>query len=367
MARSLSAVFSPAGATQSSDMAGLSSRAMSPRRPDRRLPLAALAFALPFALSLALAGCAGTPAPRPWAETAARELNLAVGSFELLGRRVTVTRSAGAGGPLPVVVYLPGLGQGSEAGQRWAAAWAQAGLAVLAVQPLAADEDAWRSQLARTGEFHELGVLHYGEALRTERLTALRRLVAALQAQPAVAGVALDWQRAAVAGYETGAQTALDLGADASAWQPRAIVAISPPPMEAPAATPPALLVTSDTDGDALGLVRQPAQRRRAFETLRPGTGWLLALPATSHAALAGTLAPEGSATQDQHRGGESAGGMGRQRGGPAGGAPRGPRSGSATEAAQADLREALRLSTAFLDARLKGGAMPASPLISAR
>ncbi len=346
---------------------------MSPRRPDCRLPLAALAFAL----SLALAGCAGQPAPRPWAETAARELNLAVGSFELLGRRVTVTRSAGAGGPLPVVVYLPGLGQGSDAGQRWAATWAQAGLAVLAVQPLAADEDAWRSQLARTGEFHELGVLHYGEALRTERLAALRRLVAALQAQPAVAGVALDWQRAAVAGYETGAQTALDLGADASAWQPRAIVAISPPPMEAPAATPPALVVTSDTDGDALGLVRQPAQRRRAFETLRPGTGWLLALPATSHAALAGTLAPEGSATQDQHRGGESMGGMGRQRGGlgggqggahgPAGGAPRGPRSGSATEAAQADLQEALRLSTAFLDARLSGGAMPASPLISTR
>ena len=155
------------------------------------------------------------------------------------------------------------------------------------------------------------------------------------------------------------------------------IVAIIPPPMEAPAATPPALVVTSDTDGDALGLVRQPAQRRRAFETLRPGTGWLLALPATSHAALAGTLAPEGSATQDQHHGGESMGGMGRQRGGlgggqggahgPAGGAPRGPRSGSATEAAQADLQEALRLSTAFLDARLSGGAMPASPLISTR
>lgn len=329
----------------------------------------------PLLLALALAGCASEPAPpRPWTETAARELHLSVTSVELLGRRVTVTRSAAAAGPLPVIVYLPGIGQDSDAGQRWAAAWAQAGHAVLGVQPLADDAAAWRSALARTGEFRALGELHYGDTMRADRLAALRRLVAALQAQPAAAGVALDWQRTAVAGYETGAQTALDLGLDASAWQPRAVLAISPPAMDAAAATPPALLITSDTDGDALGLVRQPAERRRAFDALRPGAGWLLALPAMSHAALSGTLAPEGWHAQDLHRG---AGGLGAQRGGmgggqggphgPAGGAPRGPRSGSATEAAQADLAEAMQLSAAFLDAQLRGGAMPASPLLRAR
>ncbi|MBI3349132.1 MAG: hypothetical protein HY020_18225 [Burkholderiales bacterium] len=331
-------------------------------------------------LALALAGCASEPAPsRPWAETAARELHLSVTSFELLGRRVTVTRSTTAAGPLPVVVYLPGIGQGSDAGQRWAAAWAQAGHAVLGVQPLEDDAAAWRSTLARTGEFRALGELHYGDAMRADRLAALRRLLAALQAQPAAAGVALDWQRAAVAGYETGAQTALDLGLDATAWQPRAVLAISPPAMDAAPATPPALLITSDTDGDALGLVRQPAERRRAFDTLRPGAGWLLALPAMSHAALSGTLAPEGWHAQDQHRGGSGSlggqrGGMGGGQGGgqggqhgPAGGVPRGPRSGSATEAAQADLAEAMQLSAAFLDARLRGGAMPASPHLQTR
>lgn len=333
-------------------------------RPDRRSLLLT---------TLALAACAGgPPAPRPWAETATRELNLHLASFELLGRRVVLRRSAAAAGPLPVVVYLPGIGQGADAGQRWAAAWAQAGYAVLGLQPLEEDAAAWRSGLARTGEFRELGLLHYGEAMRAERLAALRRLLTALQAQP-LAGASLDWQRAALAGYETGAQAALDLGADAAAWLPRAVIAISPPPMEAAAATPPALLITSDTDGDALGLVTRPAERRRAFETLRPGAGWLLNLHGTSHAALAGTLAPEGWHDQDQHRGHEGGMGGGQHRGGgqgahgPTGGPPRGPRSGSATEAAQADLREAQRLSVAFLDARLRGAALPQSPLLTAR
>jgi hypothetical protein len=49
------------------------------------------------------------------------------------------------------------------------------------------------------------------------------------------------------------------------------------------------------------------------------------------------------------------------------GGGARGPRSGSATEAAQIDLREGLQLSRAFLDARLRGGAMPGTAQLQAR
>jgi len=323
-----------------------------------------LAAPLLIALSLA-AGCASQPAPpRPWVETAARELNLALGSFELQGRRVTVTRSnLATTGPLPVVVYLPGLGQGSDAGQRWAAAWAQAGYTVLAVQPLEADAAAWRSELSRTGEFRELGLRHYGDALRAERLAALRRLLPALRAaQPA-----LDWGRAALAGYETGAQTALDARGD-TGWQ--AVIAISPPAMQAPSAGAATLLITSDIDHDPLGLVRHPAERRQAFDTLASGSGWLLNLGGVPHAALAGTLAPEGWHEQDQHRQ-RGGGGMGERGGGgptgPAGGGGRGPRSGSATEAAQIDVGEGLRLSRAFLDAQLRGAAMPISAALSAR
>ncbi len=337
-----------------------------------------LRFAAPSLIALAaftLGGCAsGPPAPKPWAEVATRELNLALASVEVQGRRVAVTRSATATGPLPVVVYLPGIGQGADAGQRWAASWAQAGYTVLTVQPLEADTAAWRSELARTGEFRALGELHYGDAMRAERQAALRQLLTALQ-RTAVPGATLDWQRAAIAGYEVGAQAALAWATEpGAAWRPRAVIAISPPPMDATTGVPPALLITSRNDGDALGLVKQPDERRRAFQTMAPGAGWLLVLPAASHAALSGTLAPDGWHEQDQRRGGESMGrGGGGMRGGnggpsgPMGGAPRGPRSGSATEAAQADLYDALWLSTAFLEAHLRGTAMPESPLLQAR
>jgi dienelactone hydrolase len=323
-----------------------------------------LATPLLIVLTLA-AGCASQPAPpRRWAETATRELNLALSGFELQGRRVTVTRSNAAAGPLPVVVYLPGLGQGSDSGQRWAAAWAQAGYAVLSVQPLEADAAAWRSELARTGEFRELGLLHYGDALRADRLAALRRLLPALRAaQPT-----LDWSRAALAGFETGAQTAIDARGDAG-WL--AVIGISPPGMQAPANGAATLLITSDIDHDPLGLLRSPAQRRQAFDSLPPGSGWLLNLGGVPHAALAGTLAPDGWHEQDQ-RHTRAGGGIGRSRGGdgpqgPAGGGGRGPRSGSATEAAQIDVGEGLRLSRAFLDAQLRGMPLVAGASLQAR
>lgn len=327
---------------------------------------------LPCALLAACVG--GPPAPKPWAETATQQLHLALAGFEVQGRHVSLTRSAAAPAATPVIVYLPGLGQGSQAhdsGQRWASAWAQAGYTVLAVQPLEADAAAWRSELARTGEFRELGLLHYGDALRAERLDALRRLLPALRAaQPA-----LDWGHAALAGYETGAQTALDARADAG-WQ--AIVAISPPAMRAPAGGAATLLVTSEFDQDPLGLLHRPAERRQAFDGFALGSGWLLTLGGVSHAALAGTLAPEGWHAQDQHRmqnGGMGGGTSGRRRGaaegggpqGPAGGGARGPRSGSATEAAQSDVGEGFRLSTAFIDAQLRGATMPVSTALSAR
>ncbi|MDG0856893.1 hypothetical protein [Roseateles puraquae] len=342
--------------------------------PARRSPATPRLLAT---LTLALAGCAsGPPAPRPWVETATRTLNLSLASVEVQGRRVTLTRSASASGPLPVVIYLPGIGQEGDSGQRWATAWAQAGYAVLGVQPLEDDAAAWRSPLARTGEFRALGERHYGAAQQADRQAALGRLLQALRASPSLAGVPLDWQRTALAGYEIGAQAVLALGGEAGGWQPRAVIAISPPPMTAVPGTPPALIITSDADGDALGLVTDPAQRRRAFDSLSPGAGWLLRLPSLSHAALSGTLAPDGWHAQDQHRGGPSGAGGGGGRGemgggrapqGPAGGAPRGPRSGSATEAAQADLGEALRMSRAFLDAQLRGAALPPSPSLVVR
>ena len=101
-------------------------------------------------------------------------------------------------------------------------------------------------------------------------------------------------------------------------------------------------------EGVAVGLVRQPAERRRAFEQRAPGSAWLLSPPGLSHAALSGTLAPDGWHQQDLHRGRDMPlPAPGQARGpavdGPAGGLPRGPRSGSATEAALADTLQRAR------------------------
>jgi len=51
----------------------------------------------------------------------------------------------------PLVIYLPGLGQSSEAGELWRTAWSSAGYAVLSVQLLEADERACR-RLSRAAE-----------------------------------------------------------------------------------------------------------------------------------------------------------------------------------------------------------------------
>lgn len=282
-------------------------------------------------------------------------------------------RRAGSGRQ-PVIVYLPGLGQDLDGGGRWAAAWVSAGYAVVTLQPLEADAEAWRSELARTGEFTLLGQRHFGEPLRSQRLAALQDAVAQLRALRGPPWADLDWDHAAVAGYETGAQTALDAAQIASAaWQPRAVIAISPLPDTArPALLAPALLISSDADGDPLGLIQRPAERRRAFEQLAgPEPRDWLALHGIPHAGLAGTLPPEAIATQDQRKADAAARapvGNGRRGGqgnpGPEGARPPGQlgavggfRSGSASEAARADLREAWRMSVAFLDAHLLGDA----------
>jgi dienelactone hydrolase len=332
--------------------------------------------AVGLSLCLALLGC-GSPPPRALPERTASvaDPRLSVTSWDApapLSARLVLTRHSGSATPQPVIVYLPGLGQRSADGQRWQAAWAAAGYAVLSVQLLDEDAAAWRSELARTGEFRELGQLHYGPELRAQRLLALERLVAALRERNQEAPWReLDWSRSALAGYETGAQAALDLRGRAGAWQPRAVLAISPQPLPALApsdrAEPaPALVITGPSDLDPLSLIPNADERRRAGAELAAGPRYLLSLPGLSHAALAGTLASAADLEHEARR--EAATGArptnndtarrGRQGGGGAdpGGAMalragHGPRSGSALDAERADLREAWRWSAQFFDA----------------
>jgi len=69
---------------------------------------------------------------------------------------VTLLRPPGSG-PYPLVLYPPGLGESSNAGIAWRQAWAQAGYAVLAYQPVASAETIWTAAPACRGEYRCLG------------------------------------------------------------------------------------------------------------------------------------------------------------------------------------------------------------------
>ena len=293
----------------------------------------------------------------------------------------------------PLVIYLPALGEDAEAGAAWRLAWAGAGYAVLSVQPLAGDAQAWRSALAREGDFKALGLQRYAAAVlrrRVQRLAAVldearRRAIAG---EPGWQGI--DWDRRALAGRDLGAYTALaldgekvDAGAGLAALVPmgpvRAVVAISPyaQARPAPGADPyaavygPVLSITSDNDGDPLGLLADPAQRRWPYDGMPGPDKALLLLRGLSHERLSGAAGAALAEGDDVLAGPESPGepalpraGRGRGQGAPGGGEAAGPASrpsGSVDDGAvlspterERRLTAAQQISTAFLDAYVR-------------
>jgi hypothetical protein len=216
---------------------------------------------------------------------------------------------------LPLVVYLPGLGEPSEAGERWRLAWAADGYAVLAVQPLVDDATAWSSELARSGEFKALARERFGDAATSRRVHALGEVVSEARRR-ALAGEAgwdrIDWDRVAIAGFDLGAYTALaqageqvrDAGETAVRLRLRAVVALSPYASVSAGATDPryagigvpVLSVTSDADGDPAGLLEGTSLRQVPFDRMAGPDKFLLLMAGLSHANLSGTAAA------DRHR-----------------------------------------------------------------
>ena len=82
------------------------------------------------------------------------------------------------GKELPVVIYLPGLGESRASGGNWRSAWAQAGYAVLSVQLLGGDEKLWSSAAARRGDFALLARERFAKDATTARMKALAELLA---------------------------------------------------------------------------------------------------------------------------------------------------------------------------------------------
>jgi len=383
-------------------------------RPQPRRAM--LAGALLSGLLLA-SGCAGpgrhaeAPAPvlaAPGYRAAAVAVSHWQGSWLIAGVQVPVVLSAPASGPRgPLLVYLPGLGEAADAGERWRNRWAAAGYTVLSAQLLASDALAWQSELARAGEFKALARERHASGEMQRRLDLLLALLAQARNR-GQAGEALlqaaTAQPLVLAGLDLGAYTAMAAAGEqlpavhqpdlaAAGWTLKAVLAISPQAQAGAAATRyaavqvPVLSITSTADHDLLGLVDSPARRAQPFQQMQSGQRLLLTLDGLPHAALAGAAnalpLPRADAGSPRAGGGEGSGkggrggaggggggdggggghGQGGQRGskamadGAAGaGADAGPGSTALSEAgAQARLDGARVVSVAFLDAHARG------------
>lgn len=306
-------------------------------------------------------------------------------------------------GSTPVVIYLPGLGEASDAGAGWRSAWAAAGYAVVCVQLLDDDATAWRSDLARAGEFKALGRQHYAGAAMSRRVRRLADLVAEGQRR-STAGEApwqqLDWNQVAIAGYDLGAYTAMTVAGeqvrdadDANGrLQIRAAIALSPYASMSGGTgddryrniSTPVMSVTSDVDTDPLGLVEGAYLRDAPFTRMPGPDKYLLSLRGLPHSGLSGGVGGAdakgpGPDADGSKRAQGAAGGNGTGQGQQRRGAKRGDsggtgasdasksgreRSGSGDGAFAAGLSASERqmriiaaqdVSTAFLDAYLKG------------
>lgn len=264
-------------------------------------------------------------------------------------------------GPFPLLLYLPGLGESADAGLAWRRQWAEAGYAVLALQPENLGPPLLRGERARNGDFQALGREAFSLPSLQRRARLVGRVLAELQRRQAEGQVPwrrIDASRPALAGYDLGAQTALALagerGRDGQPLVPplarvSAVLALSPY-VDAlggglagryGAVTAPVLLLTGSDDTDSYGLVTNAPARQAPFRYLPEGGAALLLVYGGSHALFAGSPNQEGGAgdgrdatgpgpggssrsgSRGDNRGssGGFGGGMGRGGGAPGGGA----------------------------------------------
>ena len=224
---------------------------------------------------------------------------------------VSVVMPAGTAS-FPLVVYLPGLGESSASGAAWRRSWAEAGYAVVSLQPASVGPVIWSSELARDGAFRKLAEQEFSAPSLAKRLTIVSEALTELErrSRGATDGLyrRIDLSRIAVAGFDLGAQTAMVVagehidGVDSPKWPiaVKAVVTLSPyadfagmglerdfRPVRLPV-----LGVTSFEDRDPYGLITTAAIRRAPFQYMPDGHKYLLLLSATPHALLSGREMP---------------------------------------------------------------------------
>lgn len=313
-------------------------------------------------------------------------------AWKLAGEPIemTLVRPAGAA-VLPLVIYLPGLGEPSSAGAAWRQAWAEAGYAVLSLQSVANGQAIWSSAEARNGDFRDLALEQFSRQALARRLTMLRALFQELNRRRDTGALnGIDMSHIALAGFDLGAQTVMAAAGEAGYdIEPftlpdavKCVIVLSPYADSTGAAFEnrfamihgPVLFVTSRDDADPYGLIAAPAIRRVPFEHVPPGQKYLLSLASAPHALIAGQETPARdnavlarddsaqAATTDStspggstgRHGGRGAGSQGSRR--RAGSDATDTKSSSTISAASwaAQLAEVRSVTTAYLDANMK-------------
>ena len=288
----------------------------------------------------------------------------------------------------PLVIYLPGLGESSTAGLAWRRAWAEAGYAVLSMQPANLGPAVWSSELARAGDFQTLAKDRFSAHSLAKRLTILRGIFAELNRRQRDAGAGpfrhLDLSRVAVAGFDLGAETAMlvageQVGSIEAQRFPEAVksvIALSPYADFSGMGVErlfrsihlPVLSVTSPEDTDPYGLVTSAAVRRAPFQYMPPGRKYLLILSAAPHSLISGQPQPAAEGKPDQTGRGERSsqdsadkqprsggrrGGRGSRGRGMAE-RPSSPRDGPSSATWMMQLANVEGMTTAYLDATVK-------------
>jgi dienelactone hydrolase len=211
---------------------------------------------------------------------------------------------------LPLIIYLPGLGETAEAGEVWRRAWAQAGYVVVSVQARRIGL-LWTSAAARNGDFAKLAREQFATKALAARVEDIEFVVNEILRQVVAAqGIYkhIDGRRVAVAGFDLGAQTALALAGEKHPGTGlfkappslRAAIVLSPHANVAQGGLAerfesiaiPVLTITATEDGDPYGLVDTPFARQAPFNFMPPGDKYLLVLEDGSHQILAGANRP---------------------------------------------------------------------------
>ncbi|TBV00807.1 alpha/beta hydrolase, partial [Stutzerimonas kirkiae] len=202
------------------------------------------------------------------------------------------------GRALPLVIYLPGLGEPASAGETWRNAWAEAGYAVLSVQAAGDDRSLLSSPLALAGNFRELARRSFSEQALAERVSLLAATLEQVRLRAAGGDglfAAIDWQRVALAGFDLGTQTAAAWLSSAYPLRPVAAILLSPyvaPEQDTrtfASISVPLLAMTGPQDEDPFNWVASFRQRQKLWAAVPVAGGYQLTLASATHKTLSGS------------------------------------------------------------------------------